>query len=277
MPALSSYHQYRRTDNATLIASDLRTGKTAYGPNGLVTGAGYFPAMMKFDGTTGFYNSGVITTSGNVVTMVVRFKVGAIGDGDNHYMFMINGAVGVHRCVLWVDGDSHATADRRGRLIFNCRTAASTSIAFLASNIAVTDNVVHEALGAYNATTGAAVLLLDGVNVDNGSFSQRVLTTGTLAVGASSRADVGANGSIPNRYFPGHIGRVGYRDVHITDQTLFVHPDGSPKNIESTLNTVWGGPPAFWHESAKMDESVGSAGVMTKNGSIILAPASAWS
>ena len=58
MPTLSSYNQYRRTDNATAVAADIKSGKTAFGPDGKIVGAQTIPGLVlywDFRGAAGAY------------------------------------------------------------------------------------------------------------------------------------------------------------------------------------------------------------------------------
>lgn len=264
------------TADATAKQWDIKNGKTAYIASGKVNGSGYFPAMMLFDGSTGVYTADYTVTAHTGLTIIGRIKLSAFTGGITQIICQQRVTSGSILAQLSVHASDHASVVRRNKLFFVVQNAAGANIARLISTIDVTDDINHTFFAAYDATAGTAIMRIDGVDVLDTGNADHILTTGTRANGAGSFG-VGGQSIASSPFWTGSIGYCGFREAYITNWSDFMHPDGSPKNIEATLSTVWGGPPLFWHESAKMDENKGSAGNMTKNGSIILAPASSWS
>ena len=48
---------------------------------------------------------------------------------------------------------------------------------------------------------------------------------------------------------------------------------GNPKKLDESGWTEWGTQPLFWNEHGEMTNNKGSAGNMTKNGTIVIADA----
>jgi len=260
--------------DATAQQWDVKSGKTAYIPAGKVTGNGYFPGMMKFDGSTGYYNKSGIAISGNLATIMARFSVpSTAGTAVMRVAGVENSVTGASRISMVVGQASNADADFQDRIRLAVQNSAGTVICLLFSNVDVADGLPHSVFASFNGDTGEVTFIIDGVSADNVSAVNRVApTTGTL-MSANPMAVVGASTAII-QFFPGKIGFVGYRDVYLTTWSNFMHPDGTPKPLDETTWTQWGGvQPLFWHEAGKMDENKGSAGAMTKNGMITLASA----
>lgn len=278
MTTLSQYNKYYRTSDASGEAWHVKAGETLYTRDGKVTGNGYFPAMMQFDGSTGYYSTASYTSSGNIVTVVVSFQLTAYAGGGSGWLLSSQGPTNDTRAGVLYGTTNHGTAALQDRIRVEVQNSAGTTICRLfAAPAAHSDGARHTLFFEFDGDAGTAQFIIDGQNADDTGNTSRVApTTGTLDSGVSSDLGVGAadtGSSLVNA----RLGYIGMRDVGGLDWTDFMYPDGTPKNIESTLSTVWGGPPLFWHESGKMDENKGSAGNMTKNGGIILAPASVWS
>lgn len=266
------------TSDATALQHHIKNGKTAYIASGKVTGNGYFPGMMKFDGSTGYYS---LTADFNLsagFTFVSRFKwaggtIAAAG-GFSRVLAIAASATATKMDIAITNDE---TADSRaGRLTMFSQNAAFATLLTARSTEIVSGGAFHSILAAYNPSAGTAVIKI-GNNTDqiNAAALGHTITTGTMATGSGPNI-IGAR-AVPDRFFNGDMNFCGLVGGYITDWSLFFHPDGSPKDIESTVSTVFGGPPILWHESAKLDENKGSGGNLTKNGGITLAAASNWS
>jgi hypothetical protein len=267
------------TSDATAEQWHIKNGKDAYIVAGKVTGTGYFPAAMDFNGSTGYYSLTINPSFASGWTFVDRFRwdgglITSAG-GFSRVLAQKTGLVGISFHAVIINDE---TADSRaGRFNIVAQTSAPASICSVTGTDIVSDGEWHSVLAAYNPSAGTAVIKIDS-NTDqkNAAATGHVLTTGTIDA-ASSSFRFGNRPTAEDRFFNGLGSCLGFHNAYITDWTLFFHPDGSPKNIESSLSTVFGGTPLFYHESAKMDENKGSAGAMTVNGTIVVAAASNWS
>jgi len=268
---MSSLSDYFPTllDDATASQWHIVNGKTAYIPAGKVIGNGYFPGMMKFDGSTGYYSNTGLTFSGNKVTGVAQFKLPS--SAVDQRIFTVYADV-KNRFALTLKENDHANADVRGKLQLFSMNTAGTVVCRVQSSTAFNDDVWHTAFVEYDGDAGTAVMRVDGNDQVDAANSLHILTTGTLPT-TSLFFYVGSSHS-PDFFSNGLIGFAGYRDIGGLNWSNFMHPDGTPKPLDETTWSQWGGvQPLFWHEAGKMDENKGSAGAMTKNGTITLASA----
>lgn len=51
---------------------------------------------------------------------------------------------------------------------------------------------------------------------------------------------------------------------------MSLYSDGLPKALDESSWTEWGAQPLFWNEHGQMDNNLGSAGNMTRNGTIVI-------
>lgn len=258
--------------DATAEQWDIKTGKTAYLPAGKVTGAGYFPAAMDFDGSTGHYSktSGV-TFSGNKITFVVGFKIASFSGATRNYRVLNAAATGGHRGLLRIYSSDYSTTTARNKLSFYGQTSGGTVLFHVFSTADVNDGAWHTAHMDYDGDAGTATLYIDGADdLDTGN-AEHVLTTGTLTTSPAA-FHVGADSDTAN-FTDGLIGFVGCGDTAGLTSSDLMQTDGTPKPLDEATWTEWGAQPLFWHEAGKMDENLGSAGAMTKNGTITLASA----
>jgi hypothetical protein len=249
------------------------TSLTTYFPP-ITAGDFYTPAMMKFDGSTGYYANSTFTTSGNKVAGLVRFKHPTFLTATTvvKYALDVRGP-SYFRCVITLQ-PSDAVAEIANKAIVYVRDTSNTDLCKLLTTIDVVDGTLHTIGFSFDGDTGTASLVVDDptVSADDTGYTDRVApTTGTVDFGASSRFYLGTNvAPSAGRYFDGEIGFVGYADAYITNWSDFMDPQGNPKDIEDNLSTVWGGTPLFWNQYGDMENNLGSAGAMTRNGSIVV-------
>jgi hypothetical protein len=236
----------------------------------------YWPAAQQFNASNAYFLRSGVTYTGNKISTVARFRQASFTGGGTRYLCSCELPTGT-RNALWMDASDHASSDRRGRILWNARNTANTTILFLASTNRFDDDEWHNVKAEYDAATGTATLTIDGTDEDNTSFSGRVKTTGTLANGAGGWFGVGARMIVPDRFWGGRLSYMGYHEVTGLDWADFFDAYNRPINIEATVNTAWTSAPKFWHESARFDENRGTAGNATKNGALALALPSTWS
>ncbi len=230
--------------------------------------AGYNPAIMDYDGVTGYYNKASgFTVSGNKVTMVLRFNIPAFTGNKFTYIASIY-AGGQQRLSLFgFSSDYAADPTRASKLQFYVRNGAGTTdLLKLISIDTVLDGNDHLCFFSFDADTAASTFFIDGVDADDTGHAARVTPiTGTLGT-SSPQAAVSSyyNGNSKNG---GSIGYFGYRDAYLTNWTDFM--TGSiPKELDEVGWTEWGAQPLFWNDEGEMEINKGSAGNMTKNGTI---------
>jgi hypothetical protein len=228
----------------------------------------YTPAMMDFDGSTGYYNK-AFTSAGNKVTAVARFKRSTFTGGAPEYVCKVIGPGTHFRISIIVYPSDHATAEYSNTCQMVVYNSAGSQVCRLISNISITDDLSHTVFCSYDGDSGLGTLIIDGADADDTGKTNRQLTTGTLDTGASSNAYVGSNNT-PALYFGGQIGFFGHRDAYLTNWSDFMNPDGSVKELDESGWTEWGAQPLFWNPYGFMEDNRGSAANMTKTGTIIV-------
>lgn len=232
-----------------------------------------FPAMMEFDGTAGYYSNTGITTSGNKTSVVFRFSISNFtGTATQKTLCQVKAPSSRLRVSVAVRSSDWATADEQGKVLFFVNDSAGVTRCLLWSNASVLDGNVHTVLFSFDGDAGTATLIIDGVaNDDTGVASRVAPTAGTLGTGLTD-VTLGVDVSLTaGRYFPGDIGYFGYADTYLTNWSDFMTNVGSPKELDTAGWTEWGGQPLFWNEHGDMTNNLGSAGDMTKNGTIEIA------
>lgn len=232
--------------------------------NGGVITPPYDPGMMTFSSSTYSLVSS-FTTAGNLVTGIIRLNRAAFSGGGLETAARIL-AGGYNRMAIYVISNDYATADLRSKVACVVTNSSGTNICNVATTTDVCDGVDHLIFFAFDASTGAVQLYLDGADDENGSYSGRTLTTGTLPTSASSTAWVG--GFNVSQYYGGEIGYFGHREAYLTNPTDFYHPTNGLQELDESGWTEWGAQPLFWNQYGQMTDNKGSAGNMVGNGSI---------
>lgn len=230
----------------------------------------YQPAMMANE--DGYY-SGTVTTSGNAYTVLCRFKIDSFSGNTQKWIAGIRGVSNDYRCAIIVySNDYSADSSLRGKVSIQGQTAASSNIVYLASNVTIDDGAEHTLFFSYDGTAGTATLIIDGADADDTGFGSRVLTTGTLDVGANTQYISSATTTL-YKFTGGAIGFFGYHDAYLTNYSDFFDSSNYPiKQDETTWsNSGFGSQPLAWNEHGDMVNNKGSAGNMTKTGTIIVA------
>lgn len=224
----------------------------------LTQGATYDFPMMSFIGASSenyyVFNA---NSSGNSISTVFRLNTSEAVAGQSTIISVVAG--GASRL--------YATMLTDGKLWIICRNAASDNICYLRSIDAVNDGLYHTVFFSYNATTGAATYLIDGVSADDPAFPSRVLTTGTLAAGTGT-TNYGVAGYPSAQYYTGKLGYLGIIDAELTNPEDFLFEGIYTKELDETTWTEFGAQPRVWHKYGQLTASLGTEGVFTATGTI---------
>jgi hypothetical protein len=233
-----------------------------------ITNTPYAPGAMLYDGAS-YYQKSNITTTGNKVTGVLTFKIDSFTGNDFYYLCRI-ASIGPDRerlvVVAW--SSDYADADLAGRVSVWTRDSANNLICYLHSPVGYLDGQVHTLFYSFDGDAGTAVYRIDENDADDIANADRIAPTiGTLGTGATSQMGLGASNT-GTKFVNGELGYFGYGEVYLTNYTDFIDPNGYPKELDETGWTEWGGQPLFWNDAGDMEANLGSAGNMTKNGTI---------
>lgn len=229
----------------------------------------YHPAMMEFDGSTGYYERSDPTTSGNKITVVFRFKRASFTGSGIERLVKIRGNGSFQRIAV-ICYSSDFSGAKAGRIGFATSNSSNTVISFMLTLDGYLDGNEHTVMYSFDGDLGEAQLIIDGVAAEDTGHADRVApTTGTLDGGSSSDTAFGADvgGGNPST---AEIGYIGYRDAYLTNWSDFMHPNGNPKALDESGWTEWGAQPLFWNEHGDMENNLGSGGNMTRNGTIVV-------
>lgn len=247
---------------------DNYSGNYDSGGGGGGSNPAYTPAMMKFDGSTGYY-TGTFTSAGNLVTGIFRFKRASFTGGGAEFVYQADGPSDKTRIGAIVYSSDHASADRQNKLLIVTQNSAGVNICRLLSINNVMDDIEHTVLYAFNGDTGDAVFYIDGIDADDVSNSDRIApVTGTLESGALS--GFGIANLNTTLLFNGEIGFCGYHDAYLTDVSDFMDASGNPKELDEATWSEWVTQPHYWNEHGEGANNFGSASNMTKVGTIVV-------
>jgi len=227
----------------------------------------YRPLSMKFDGVSGGYAK-EHNPSGQIVSAVGRFKVASFpGNGVRSIFIDYGSAISNVRLHVFVCGNSRTITSESDCFGIHAHNSAGTTILFLFSTVKVADDRWHSFLVSWNATTGAAVFKVDGVDVDDVTQSGRVLTTGTMSTVAGSLILVGNNANVPTaNQWPGALTHLGLTEIALSNWSSFFFPDNTPKRLDESTWTEFVGQPLVYHPFADLENNLGSIGSMRRRG-----------
>ena len=230
-----------------------------------VDGIIYNPGMMTYDGSTGYYEDLTVSFSGNKITVVARFNIASFsGGGIQRILNAV--ATGGNRFLLLAVSNDHATSTRRDKIQLFVQSTSNSTLVRVFSSSSLIDGQDNVLFVEYDGDAGTMELRVNGIDEQDTGNPEHLLIAGTAAIGGIEKITVGAS-SAPANFVDGKIGYLGYRDIGGLDYNDFM--DGSnPKDIESTLTTVWGSTPLYWNQFGTMDDNKGSSGDMTANGTI---------
>lgn len=256
------------TSDATAEQWHVKSGKTAYIDSGKVTGNAYTPAMMDFDGSTGYYQKTGITPTGNAATTVARIKIPDFASSAGAHIFSY--ASGSFRTLLLITGSSYSGVSQRGKIQLFVQNSVSAEICRIISTTSFNTGDDATIFAAYDATAGTAILRINGQDEDDTGHADRTLTTGTLTTSGSAVMVVARHNTNSTNWVDGQIGFIGHREAYLTNWSDFMYSDGRPKAIDESSWTEWGAQPLIWNEHGQLDNNLGSLGNMTRNGTIVV-------
>jgi hypothetical protein len=132
------------------------------------------------------------------------------------------------------------------------------------------DGELHTIFFSFDGDNGLSTFVIDGINaIDTGHAAHVDPTVGAVANG-SGTFGVGSYPGDPSSFFEGQIGFIGYKEVYLTNWEDFMEADGRPKNLDESSWAEWGGIPLIWNEHGDMINNLGSAGNMSKTGTIVV-------
>jgi hypothetical protein len=230
---------------------------------------GYTPDMMDYDGSTGYYRKTGITTSGNKVTGVLRFKIDSFTGGGFYYLCRIaSNGPDRERLVIVAWSSDYADPDLAGRISVWTRNSSNALISFLHSPAGYLDGESHTLFYSFDGDAGTATYRIDQEDADDTGNADRIApTVGTLGTGKKSQVGLGASNT-GTKFVDGELGFFGHREAYLTNYIDFMDSLGNPKELDETTWTEWGAQPLFWNADGDMELNAGSAGNMTKHGTI---------
>lgn len=278
MTNLSSYKQYYYPADATAEAWHIQNGKTAYLSAGKVTGSGYFPAMMQFDGSTGYLQrtSTWNLSAGFTICAVLKVDSFVTATRSNAYLLDMKSGASVIALGLVVEASDNAEVTRQSKLTMFSQTTGPTNICHVTSGLDIANGERRIVLGSYDPVGGIAHLYIDDIETLNASAQGYSLTTGTPG-GSSGLKTIGKNSSVSGRDYPGQLGFFGigpYIDLSVeANRAKFYRSDLSLiKQDESVwANSGWGVQPLIWNEHGFPTVNAGSGGAFAVKGTISVA------
>lgn len=250
------------TDNKGDIANLVQFG-VLRGPTPPVLA--YDPGRMTYNGTDGYFIKTSLGVRTNSETHVARFNLASQTGGIGQYITRSRGPTH-NRMGLIVNDSDHATPALRNKLSLLVWDDAGVIIARLLASADMT-GADHTVFASYDGATGDIIFVVDGVAEDDTGNSSRVPpVAGTMQTTTGGSLSVGATDT-PTHFIDGEIGYVGMDDGYRTNASDFMD-DSTPIELDESGWTEWGAQPLFWEKNGVLDANKGSAGNMTKNGTI---------
>lgn len=229
----------------------------------------YTPAMMQFNTDSDYYSKATVAVSGNKFTVVARFSLGALSGADYRTVLMCRSTY--DRFVMYQTGDAWVADARVNCLSVEIKNSTGTLLAKLPTPAGsyIADGA-HIMMLSFDGDAGTASWIIDGASaIDTGNAWYSAPTTGTVEGGTPTFVvanNLGASRGIDG----GQIGFYGYRDAYLTNWNDFMDNNGNPKEIDTSTWTEWGAQPLLWNHHGNMENNLGSAGNMTRNGTIVV-------
>lgn len=222
------------------------------------------PQYVEFDGDDAYEDT--FTTSGNLLTTVMRFNIEAFTGGGFNSLLYVEGPGNDYRVHIFIYASDEANTDNRNKIVVEVNSSSSATLCSLYSSTGYADGEDHILFFSFDADNGEATFVIDGANADDANNAARSApTAGTLDSGASTEIYVAAFSNTPDFPITGNIGYFGYRDAYLTNWADFM--DGNlPLDIDESGWSEWKAQPAYWAENGALTTNAGSAGNMTAVG-----------
>ena len=230
------------------------------------TVAVYDPAMMEYDGSTGYYTATSITTADNKQTLAFRVNADSFTGSAALYQVahIINASSRVRMGVQVYSAD-HAQTSRAGKLHCYIQNDSGTLIGRFQSIDTIIDGLTHTVIISFDSDLGTAQIIIDGVSaIDTGNADYIAPAIDTLADGACTFS-FGATAD-PLNHAGCDIGFFGYRDAYLTNWQDFMETDGHPKYINEATYPAWNGGTAGFPAMTYNSASYYSRGSTTSTG-----------
>jgi hypothetical protein len=227
----------------------------------------FTPAMMLYNGSSHFWSEAV-TTSGNKLVLFADFipTDPLTGHGG---IITCRGPTNYQRVTLRVVGSTNADNDRKGRMFVGCNDSSNVEVCKLFSDFLVEWGTRYRVYFEFDADTGAAQWIVNGVETDDLGNADRVApTTATLDSGASSEITVGAAGTTAGSGSSlvangTEIGLVAYDDSAGVTWQDYMQADGRFKESD------WSGF-LFANQHGEGSNNIGTGPDLTKAGTIVV-------
>lgn len=151
-----------------------------------------------------------------------------------------------------------------GGQFFGRNSAGGTMFNIEFSDVIV-DNEKHWFFFAYDSNTANYICIIDGRPA---SISAATTNTGTQSSGSSAAFGLGSNDSgNPATDYEGEVSFFGYDDQYRTNWRDFFEDDGTPKDVDTTTWTEWGGTqPLAFNPNGDLRNNLGRIGNFVQSG-----------
>lgn len=229
MANLANYNKYYRVSNSDITANDVKPGKIAYGESGKITGTGFFPPLMKYDGSS--YMDVTESTSGNKCTLIIRFKRASFTGDTYERLYHARGGSGYVRLFVRVFSSDFSTAASADRIVVQIHNSSNTLVARLATPVGYLDNQFHMMRISVDFDTPQESIVIDNVDAnDTGYGLYDAVDIDTLDTGSGDQQIGGTSGG--GNEYNGEIGFIAYDDQYYTDDSAIMTDDGYPLDVD---------------------------------------------
>jgi len=201
--------------------------------------------------------------SGQTVSAHGIFKLPRYTNADVGRIVLVAWGSGAtnQRLAVGVRSNDHSDVASRNKLTLSATNSTGTLILRVMSNIDVCDDRYHSFQVSWDATTASLIFLVDMLPVEDASWANRILTTGTMSAVASSLFMIGMS-ALDNTaaHWIGELGFIGQRSgYYVPDWSVFFHPNGQPKRLDMVTWTEWVVQPGIMHPYADFEGNLGTA------------------